>query len=152
MEGSSLVTGPGRVRPLGDLEAAIMELLWDSGASRLVRDVVADLGPQRPLAYTTVMTVMDNLHRKGWLIRERDGRAWRYAPAVSRQAYTARLMNDALATSTDRAGALARFAEQIAEEDAEALARALDEALAQRRNTPRAAKRRDAQRRDAATQ
>jgi predicted transcriptional regulator len=152
MEGSSLVTGPGRVRPLGDLEAAIMELLWDSGASRLVREVVADLGPQRPLAYTTVMTVMDNLHRKGWLIRERDGRAWRYAPAVSRQAYTARLMNDALATSTDRAGALARFAEQIAEEDAEALARALDEALAQRRNTQRAAKRRDAQRRDAATQ
>jgi predicted transcriptional regulator len=152
MEGSSLVTGPGRVRPLGDLEAAIMELLWDSGASRLVREVVADLGPQRPLAYTTVMTVMDNLHRKGWLIRERDGRAWRYAPAVSRQAYTARLMNDALATSTDRAGALARFAEQIAEEDAEALARALDEALAQRRDTQRAAKRRDAQRRDAATQ
>jgi len=146
------VTGPGRVRPLGDLEAAIMELLWDSGASRLVRDVVADLGPQRPLAYTTVMTVMDNLHRKGWLIRERDGRAWRYAPAVSRQAYTARLMNDALATSTDRAGALARFAEQIADEDAEALARALDEALEQRRNTQRAPKRRDAQRRDAATQ
>ena len=146
------MTGPGRVRPLGDLEAAIMELLWDSGASRLVRDVVADLGPQRPLAYTTVMTVMDNLHRKGWLIRERDGRAWRYAPAVSRQAYTARLMNDALATSTDRAGALARFAEQIADEDAEALARALDEALEQRRNTQRAAKRRDAQRRDAATQ
>ena len=63
MEGSSLVTGPGRVRPLGDLEAAIMELLWDSGASRLVRDVVADLGPQRPLAYTTVMTVMDNLYQ-----------------------------------------------------------------------------------------
>ena len=146
------MTGPGRVRPLGDLEAAIMELLWDSGASRLVRDVVADLGPQRPLAYTTVMTVMDNLHRKGWLIRERDGRAWRYAPAVSRQAYTARLMNDALATSTDRAGALARFAEQIADEDAEALARALDEALEQRRNTQRAPKRRDAQRRDAATQ
>jgi predicted transcriptional regulator len=75
MEGSSLVTGPGRVRPLGDLEAAIMELLWDSGASRLVREVVADLGPQRPLAYTTVMTVMDNLYRKGWLRRRRDGRA-----------------------------------------------------------------------------
>jgi predicted transcriptional regulator len=152
------VTGPGRVRPLGDLEAAIMELLWDSGSSRLVREVVTDLGPQRALAYTTVMTVMDHLHRKGWLIRERDGRAWRYAPAVSRQVYTARLMNDALATSTDRAGALARFAEQIAEEDAEALARALDEALAQRRNIQRRntqrrdAQRRDAQRRDAAKQ
>jgi predicted transcriptional regulator len=148
------VTGPGRVRPLGELEAAIMELLWDSGASLLVRDVVADLRPRRALAYTTVMTVMDNLHRKGWLIRERDGRAWRYAPAVSRQAYTARLMNDALATSTDRAGALARFAEQIAEEDAEALARALDEALAQRRNThrPDTQRRRAGRRREAAEQ
>lgn len=126
-----------------------MERLWDSGASRLVRDVVADLRPERALAYTTVMTVMDNLHRKGWVIRERDGRAWRYAPAVSRQAYTARLMNDALATSTDRAGALARFAEQIADEDAEALARALDEALAHRRNTQR---RSPVRRRDGAAQ
>ena len=137
------------MRPLGELEAAIMERLWDSGASRLVRDVVADLRPERALAYTTVMTVMDNLHRKGWVIRERDGRAWRYAPAVSRQAYTARLMNDALATSTDRAGALARFAEQIADEDAEALARALDEALAHRRNTQR---RSPVRRRDGAAQ
>jgi BlaI family transcriptional regulator, penicillinase repressor len=143
------LTGSGRVRPLGELEAAIMERLWDSGASRLVRDVVADLRPERALAYTTVMTVMDNLHRKGWVIRERDGRAWRYAPAVSRQAYTARLMNDALATSTDRAGALARFAEQIADEDAEALARALDEALAHRRNTQR---RSPVRRRDGAAQ
>lgn len=128
------MAGPGRARPFGELEAAIMELLWDAGASRLVRDVVSDLRPQRPLAYTTVMTVLDNLHRKGWLIRELDGRAWRYAPAVSRQAYTAQLMNEALASSTDRAGALARFAEQIAAEDAETLARVLDEALAQRRS------------------
>lgn len=131
------MAGPVRVRPFGELEAAIMELLWDAGASLLVRDVVSGLRPQRSLAYTTVMTVMDTLHRKRWLIRERDGRAWRYAPAVSRQAYTAQLMNDALATSTDRAGALARFAEQIDSDDAETLARALHEALAQRRNAGR---------------
>jgi predicted transcriptional regulator len=110
-----------------------MELLWDADTSRLVRDVVSELHPQRPLAYTTVMTVMDNLHRKGWLSRERDGRAWRYEAAVTRQAYAAQLMNDALATSTDRAGALAQFVEQIDADDAEALTQALDEALAQRR-------------------
>jgi predicted transcriptional regulator len=132
------VTEARRLRPFGDLEAAIMELLWDADAPRLVRDVVTDLHPQRPLAYTTVMTVMDNLHRKGWLTRERDGRAWRYRAAVSRQAYAAQLMNDALATSSDRAGALAHFVDQIDADDAEALAQALDEALAQRR---RAAKR-----------
>jgi predicted transcriptional regulator len=127
------VSEPRRPRPFGELEAAIMDLLWDADTSRLVRDVVSDLHPQRPLAYTTVMTVMDNLHRKGWLTRERDGRAWRYSAAVSRQAYSAQLMNDALATSTDRAGALARFVEQIDADDAQALARALDEALTERR-------------------
>jgi predicted transcriptional regulator len=127
------VTERRRLRPFGDLEAAIMELLWDADTPRLVRDVVTDLHPERPLAYTTVMTVMDNLHRKSWLTRERDGRAWRYAVAVSRQAYAAQLMNDALATSTDRAGALAQFVEQIDADDAESLAQALDEALAQRR-------------------
>jgi len=42
-----------------------------------------------------VMTVMDNLHRKGWLRRERDGRAWRYEPTGSRSGYTAALMNEA---------------------------------------------------------
>ena len=122
------------MRPFGELEAAIMELLWDAGAPRVVRDVVSDLQPQRALAYTTVMTVMDNLHGKGWLTRERDGRAWRYTPAVSRQTYAAQLMNDALAGSADRAGALARFVEQIDAEDADALALALDEALEQRRS------------------
>jgi predicted transcriptional regulator len=128
------VTAARRVRPFGELEAAIMELLWDAGAPRLVRDVVSDLHPQRPLAYTTVMTVLDNLHSKGWLTRERDGRAWLYMPAVSRQTYAAELMNHALVSSADRAGALARFVEQIDAEDADALARALDEALAQRRS------------------
>jgi predicted transcriptional regulator len=126
------VTGSRRLRPFGELEAAVMDLLWDAETPRLVRDVVADLQPQRQLAYTTVMTVMDNLHRKGWLTRERDGRAWRYSAALGRQAYAARLMNDALGTSTDRAGALAQFVEQIDADDAEALARALDVALAQR--------------------
>jgi predicted transcriptional regulator len=132
-EGGVVLTEPRRLRPFGELEAAIMELLWDADASRLVRDVVSALHPRRRLAYTTVMTVMDNLHRKGWLTRERDGRAWRYSAAVSRQAYAAQLMNDALATSTDRAGALAQFVEQIDADDTQALAQALDEALSQRR-------------------
>ena len=127
------MTEPGRLRQFGELEAVIMELLWAADGSRLVRDVVADLLPQRRLAYTTVMTVMDNLHRKGWLARERDGRAWRYSVAISRQAYTAQLMSAALATTTDRAGALAQFVEQIDAEDADALVKTLDEALAQRR-------------------
>ena len=54
---------------LGELEAAVMDVLWDGAAPCRVRDVRACLAPGSPLAYTTVMTVLDNLHRKGWVRR-----------------------------------------------------------------------------------
>ena len=127
------MAGSRRLRPFGELEAAIMERLWEAGAQRSVREVVDVLQPRRPLAYTTVMTVLGNLFRKGWVIRERDGRAWRYQAAVSRQEYAAALMNDALAGTTDRAGALAKFVEEIDAEDADVLSRALADALVLRR-------------------
>jgi predicted transcriptional regulator len=75
------------------------------------------------------MTVMENLYRKGWLRRERDGRAWRYEPTGSRSSYTAALMNDALATSPDRRTALAHFALQMSPHDAALLREALNQAL-----------------------
>ena len=117
------------MRRFGELEAVIMDRLWDRGRPALVREIVQDLREDRPLAYTTVMTVMDNLHRKGWLRRERDGRAWRYEPPGSRSGYTAALMNDALATSADRRTALAHFALQMSPHDAALLREALDQAL-----------------------
>ena len=55
------------MRPLGELEAAVMDRIWTGDRPVLVREVVEALQPERPSAYTTVMTVMDNLHRKGWL-------------------------------------------------------------------------------------
>jgi predicted transcriptional regulator len=119
---------PRRSRPFGDLEATVMDLLWNAGRPLLVREVVDLVRPQRAAAYTTVMTVMDNLHRKEWLARHREGRAWRYAPVLTRQAYTARLMREALAVSDDRPGVLARFVAEIDPADAAALAFALQEA------------------------
>jgi predicted transcriptional regulator len=119
------------MRRFGDLEAVIMDRLWQLGRPVLVREMVDDLRPERALAYTTVMTVMDNLYRKGWLRRERDGRAWRYEPTGSRSGYTAALMSDALATSTDRRTALAHFALQMSPQDAALLRDALDRALGQ---------------------
>ncbi len=113
-----------------------MDVLWSEAGPCLVRDVVAQLRPQRVLAYTTVMTVMDTLHRKGFLSRERDGRAWRYVARISRQAYTAALMSEALSATGDRAGALAHFVDQIDAEDTDALAQALAAALARRRERP----------------
>jgi predicted transcriptional regulator len=117
------------MRRFGDLEAVIMNRLWEWGRPALVREMVDDLSEERNLAYTTVMTVMENLHRKGWLRREREGRAWRYEPTGSRSGYTAALMNDALATSADRRTALAHFALQMSPHDAALLRKALDQAL-----------------------
>jgi predicted transcriptional regulator len=116
---------PRRSRPFGDLEASVMDVLWDAGRPLLVRDVVDRLRPDRPLAYTTVMTVLDNLYRKDWLDRARDGRAWRYEPRLGREAYTAMLMREALSVSGNRTGVLARFVDEIDPEDAAALAELL---------------------------
>ena len=114
------------MRQLGELEAVIMDRLWEWGRPAPVREVLDDLRKDRAIAYTTVMTVMENLHRKGWLRRERDGRAWRYEPTGSRSGYTAALMNEALATSNDRRTALAHFVLQMSPHDAALLREALD--------------------------
>src|SRR6202034_1795458 len=117
------------MRQLGELEAVIMDRLWEWGRPALVREMVDDLHDERPLAYTTVMTVMENLHRKGWLRRGRDGRDWRYEPTGSRPGATGGVMNDGLETSTDRGRALAHFALQMSPHDAAVLRDALDVTL-----------------------
>ncbi|MFT4294937.1 MAG: BlaI/MecI/CopY family transcriptional regulator [Micropruina sp.] len=67
----------------GELEQAVMDVLWSSPTALSVRAVQAALAGERELAYTTVMTVMDRLAKKGQLLRELDGRAWHYRPAQS---------------------------------------------------------------------
>ncbi len=110
---------------LGELEAAIMDRLWNGGPSATVRDVLEQLQQERTIAYTTVMTVMDNLHRKGWLLRELDGRAWRYRPAADRDEYTATLLAEVLASTDDQEGALLRFVDRMSDSEATALRAAL---------------------------
>jgi predicted transcriptional regulator len=114
------------IRQLGDLEAAVMDRVWKRARPVLVRDILEDLSPERPLAYTTVMTVMDKLHRKGWLRREPRGRAYVYEAVASRESHTARLMRDAWATSDNQAAAFVHFLEQLSEEEARALRAALE--------------------------
>jgi predicted transcriptional regulator len=116
------------VRPLGELEDAIMDCVWAGQQPMRVREVVEALSPERHPAYTTVMTVMDILYRKGWLQRERDGRAWRYRATGSRGDYTAELMQQALSTSEDRSAALSQFVAQMSLADAALLRQALDAA------------------------
>jgi predicted transcriptional regulator len=123
-----MISGSEAMRRFGELEAVIMDRLWEWGPPVLVREMVDDLRRDRDIAYTTVMTVMENLHRKGWLRRERDGRAWSYEPTGSRSGYTAALMNDALGTSPDRRTALAHFVLEMSPHDAALLREALDQA------------------------
>ena len=84
------------MRHLGQLEAAVMQHLWSAGEPVSVRSMLETLTQERPLAYTTVMTVLDRLVAKDVVARERDGRAFRYAPRRTRAAMTADLMREAL--------------------------------------------------------
>jgi predicted transcriptional regulator len=112
------------VRALGELEAQVMRKIWARPGPVTVRDIVGDLERERPIAYTTVMTVMDNLRKKGWLRRHQDGRAYRYEPAVSGEEYSVGVMRQALAASSDRAGTLMHFIGELSAEEASALAEA----------------------------
>lgn len=107
------------MRPFGELEAAIMRELWERAEPATVRDVLAALSVSRKLAYTTVMTVMDNLHRKGQLTREMSGRAWLYRPVRSRAEHAAVLLQDVLAESGDRQEVLMHF---VADLDSDSVA------------------------------
>ena len=112
---------------LGDLEDAVMEVVWHTDQPVRVRDVLERLDPDRPLAYTTIMTVLDNLHRKGWVERERDGRAYRYRPALSREDATVRALRDVLNAAGDPEAALLQFARSASDEEADVLRAALAE-------------------------
>jgi predicted transcriptional regulator len=79
---------------LGELEKAVMEALWQS-APGTVRDVSQTLA-SRGLAYTTIMTTLDRLYKKGLLEREKSGHAFCYWPTMGREAYERRLVADIL--------------------------------------------------------
>lgn len=114
------------MRGFGELEAAVMERLWRRAEPATVREILTDLNQQRRLAYTTVLTVMENLHRKGWLRRQPAGRANRYSPVTTREQYVAGLMGEALDDSSDRAEALMHFVGGMTLADAAALRSALN--------------------------
>jgi len=103
-----------------------MEILWLTEEPLTVREVSNGLS-QRNLAHTTVMTVLDRLAKKGFARRERDGRAWRYSPAETREAYVTELMLTALEQTGDRDAALARFARSVSGTEAVVLREALAE-------------------------
>ena len=117
------------MRGFGELEAAIMDQVWAAGRPVLVREIHDGLRPEREPAYNTVLTVVEILYRKGWLAREKDGRAYRYRATVTREEYTAGLMGEALEASPDRAAALRSFAGRMDPAEARQLRAMLDQVL-----------------------
>jgi predicted transcriptional regulator len=113
------------VRGFGELETVIMDRIWTREGTTTVREIFEDLRGQREIAYTTVMSTMDNLHRKGWLQREKDGKAFLYWPTMTRDEYSTRLMRDALDASGDSGAVLTHFVEQMTDDETATLRRAL---------------------------
>lgn len=112
-------------RGFGDLEAVVMDRLWSREGATTVREVFEELLHDREIAYTTVMSTMDNLHRKGWLSRERHGKAYLYVPSMTREQYSASLMRDALEVGGRSDLVLAHFLEQISDDESAALRKML---------------------------
>lgn len=117
---------------LGELERAVMDLLWgtqEAMTANSLRDSLA-LAPEgttegKELAVTTVLTVLSRLEKKGLVERERDTRPHRYRAVTSREDHTAELMHEVLVTAPDREAVLARFIGSVSESEASTLRRLL---------------------------
>ena len=121
-------------RGAGELESAVLGVLWDVGAPLSPGEVRDRLSPGDgeggALAYSTVVTILTRLHEKGALHRTRDGRAFRYTPAADKAGLAARRLSALLDGAPDREAVLSRFVEDLSDRD-EALLRSL---LAERRD------------------
>ena len=78
------------------------------------------------------MTVMDILHRKGVLRRDKQGRAWRYWPSEAREEHDARLMAEALRSGGNRGVTMRRFLERVSDDEMESLRVAVGDLLPRR--------------------
>jgi predicted transcriptional regulator len=105
---------------LGELETAVMELLWANAAGQTVMDVEQRLQRRRPIAHTTVLTTLDRLHRKGYLARERQGKAFIYAPRFTREAFQRAMAEEVLGALLGQfnAPALSAFVDLVGDDPA----------------------------------
>lgn len=106
----------------GPLEERVLELLWRSRHDKSVRNVLDELGGDH--AYTTVMTTLDRLYKKGLLARRREGPAYLYAARVSREAFAAGRLRRFLGGLLGRGASrplLASFVEAVSDHDRDLL-------------------------------
>ena len=115
------------MREFGQLESAIMEVIWSQERPLVVREVRERLHYPRPVAYTTVMTVLTILHGKGVLQREKHGRAWRYWPEEQRAEHDARLMTEILRSGSHQRLTLEEFVGRLGSEELDAIRSVVDQ-------------------------
>jgi predicted transcriptional regulator len=125
---------------LGPLEAQVMEIVWERG-DVTVRDVYDVVRQQRDLAYTTVMTVMQNLHRKGLLEKRSEGQANVFAARQSRTEFVRAKVGDLLDALLENFSepALAHFMDRMRQADPAQLAE-LERMIAEKRAHERGAR------------
>lgn len=118
---------------LGPLERAVMEHVWNHGRAVTVREVFEALAGKRQLAYTTVMTIMERLWRKGLLSRRKVGRPYLYEAKRTRAEHTAAVVRHVLQGARDRQGVLLGFVRSVGDRDLAELGRAIREVERERR-------------------
>lgn len=118
-------------RAAGELESAVMAVLWEAGTPlnaaevRERLEVRVEAGPDG-LAYTTVITILTRLYEKNALAREREGRAFRFTPVADAAGLAARQLNAVLDTVGDRDAVLSRFVQELPDHDERLLRELLD--------------------------
>ncbi len=103
---------------LGNLEADVMQALWQQ-PSQTVLEVEERLRRKREIAHTTVLTTLDRMHRKGYLTREKQGKAFVYSPRYSRQGFERAMAQEVLGALLGGIGepVLSTFVELVGEDD-----------------------------------
>ena len=109
------------------LERAVMEVLWEAEEPLTPAQVRDRLPDDRRGAYTTVMTVLVRLWQKEMLDRRKVGRAYAYAPRLSRDRHVALRMESILESAGSRPSTLARFVQTLSESERKHLRRLLDD-------------------------
>ncbi|KUI06221.1 CopY family transcriptional regulator [Mycolicibacterium acapulense] len=117
------------IRGFGDLEAVVMDVLWSRSEPSTVRSVHDEIAAKRQIAYTTVMSTMDNLFRKGWLSRDKVGLAYQYSPVMSREEHSAKLMRTVYESGGDGELILNFFLEQMSGDESAKLRQVLQRAV-----------------------
>ncbi len=114
---------------MGDLERRVMDVLWAADApmtATAVRETLNAAATARPLAASTVATVLSRLEDKAFVTRDRDVWPHRYSPVEARADHMAELMHDVLGRAHNRQAVLARFVGRVSPEEAAELRHLLD--------------------------